>query len=60
MEVGQIGVAAEHFDVAATTIDVLFMFDGELDHEVFIFVAEGLVELPRDRVKFGVLGRFNT
>lgn len=34
--------AVEHLDVATSAVDVLFMFNGELDYQRLVFIAEWL------------------
>lgn len=42
MHVGLFEVGGEDFDVTTATIDLLFVFDSELDHQAFALIAEGL------------------
>jgi hypothetical protein len=49
----------EHFEVSATTINVLFMFDGKLDNESLILIAKWS-ELPAESVKLCILGGLDT
>jgi hypothetical protein len=52
-------VAVEQLDVSTAAIDVLFVFDGVLNDEVFSLVAERS-ELPGQRVEPSVLCRLYT
>ena len=42
MHVGLVEVSGEDFDVATSTVDLLLVFDRELDDQGFALVAEGL------------------
>lgn len=49
-------VAVEQLDVSTAAVDVLFVFDGVLDHKVSALVAER-GKLPGQRVEPGVVHR---
>lgn len=49
----------EEFDIAATTVNFLLVFDGELDDQRLALVAE-VSETRRHGVETGVLARLQT
>lgn len=51
--------AVKHFNVASSTVNVLFMFHGELDNQIFALIAEGR-ELLGQGIEAGILGGLNT
>lgn len=59
MHVFTVKRAIEYFNVSTAAIDVLFMFDGELDHQVFSFSAERW-EFGAQSVEAGVFGGLDT
>ena len=59
MHVSLVKRAIEQFSVSTTTVDVLFMFDGELNNERFFLSGDGL-EFRGQSVEFGVLAGLDT
>lgn len=54
VHVGLVEISREDFNVSASAVDLLLVFDGELDHQRFALVAEGL-EAGRGGVETGIL-----
>ena len=52
-------VAVENFDVATTTVNLLFMFHSKLNDQSLALVAE-LIEFCRDSIEPGILGSLET
>ena len=52
-------VAVENFDVATTTVNLLFMFYSKLNDQSLALVAE-LIEFCRDSIEPGILGSLET
>lgn len=59
MHVALVEVRGEDLDVAASAVDLLLVFDGELDDQGLPLVAKGL-ESSRQGVKAGVLAGLET
>ena len=59
MHVLLLKLCAEELDVAAAAVDLLLVFDGELDDQILPLAAE-LVKLCREAVEFGVLAGLDT
>ena len=57
MKILLVEVAIKKFDVAASTVDVLFVFDGKLNNDIFPFVGERR-EFSANSVESGVLRSF--
>ena len=59
MHVFGIEITVEKLDVTTAAVDILFMLDGELKHQGFLFISE-LGEFCTYGVKMGILRSFNT
>ena len=60
MHVFLVEILGEQLDVATTTVDVLFMFNCELDDKVFALVAEGVFKFGRQTIESGILASLDT
>jgi len=58
-KVPQIGGLWQQFDVTAAAVDLLLVFDAELQHQRLPLGAERLVQLSCDRVEFARLAGFD-
>lgn len=54
-----IQVRGEQFHIATTTVNILFMFYGKLNDQIFAFIAKA-IKLGRNSIKPGVLARLYT
>lgn len=42
MHVSLVEIGWEDFDVSTSAVDLLLVFDGKLDHQRFVLIAEGI------------------
>ena len=60
VEILLIGLFRIDFYVTTAAVDILFVFDCELDDQILALVREWLVESGRNTVELRILRRLNT
>lgn len=59
MHVSLVEIRWKDFYVSTATVDLLLVFDGELDHQGFALIAEGF-EARRGGIEMGILAGLQT
>lgn len=59
VHIGLVQFVTEYLDVTTTAVDILFVFNGELDDKVFTVIAE-FIEFGRNSVETSILTGLDT